>query len=237
MAKMKEQQVVSMDLTKPQLNKLKKGGAIIIKPHQIGTGPHQIALKYMKHRKLMKAKEKSKGFKLALDEEEGSGFFGNVWKGIKHIYQEAKPAIRKGLTNLAKQAVSKGVPALAGAVLGPEAIPAAAVAGNYLANRAVAPAVNAIGNATGAYGIRMKGAYGMRHPFRLENNHNTFINTQHPAMNPLLPPHDQSYHGGSFKTTGGSFMPTGSGMTHGVLGSPMMPILPQGDFSRIRPRF
>jgi hypothetical protein len=63
----------------------------------------------------------------------------------------------------------------------------------------------------------------------LQDNDSNFLNTSHPAMNPALPPadnslprptHSQINHGGSFRSAG-----------YGMLGTPMMPRMPEPDFS------
>lgn len=78
----------------------------------------------------------------------------------------------------------------------------------------------------------------------LQDNDSNFLNTAHPAMNPALPPadnslprptHSQMNYGGSFRTAGGSFKTAGKGMSYGqspsVYGTPMMPAMPEPDFS------
>lgn len=198
-------------LTPAQIRKLVGGKTTLLKHEQMNGGDVQIHLNPKKLKKLMKNHAAKKGYKLSLSQEEIEGgnlrsFLGKVGKTVKNVAKKVAPA--------AKRIAKAAAPALAG-------MAATAIGQPQLAPIAAIAAKAAVGGSFKPVGRGVK----------LENTYNTFLNSQHPAQNPILPQRDQSLHpstfGGSFRTVGGSFMPVGGSL----LGTPMSPLLPQGDFS------
>jgi len=200
-------------LTPAQIRKLVGGKTTLLKHEQMSGGEHKIHLNPKKLKKLLKNHAGNKGYKLQLSQEEIEGgnlrsFLGKVGKTVKNVAKKVAPVAKK----IAKAAA----PALAGMAATSLGQPGLAPIAAMATKAAVGGSFKPVGGAV-----------------KLENTYNTFLNSQHPAQSPILPQRDQSLHptsfGGSFKTVGGSFMPVG-----GRLGTPMMPILPQGDFSLAR---
>lgn len=144
---------VKLDLTARQISKLRNGHPVQLKPSQVGCGM-EVKLHASKAKKLHSAARRSKGCRVSMTQEECDMSGGKLsWKGFKRglkkgwdVYQKdikpiVSPLIRKGL----KAAVEKGLPALAAAVGQPEL--AAAVP-------ALSKGVDAVGNATKAFGVK-----------------------------------------------------------------------------------
>lgn len=199
-------------LTPRNVSRLRNGHVVQLKADQIaGSGAaahtHIIKLSGPYAKKLTTAQRKNVGAKIKLSKQEieASGLnLKDVGRALKAGFEAYKknvkpvvgPAIRDGLT----KAVKAALPAAAVAIGAPELAPAAAA----IANQFGSQAVNALGDVTGAYGVK-KGSK----KFVLSNSYNTMIGVHHPAMHPGLPLHDHSIGGALRKhgIKGGSFLP------------------------------
>lgn len=139
-------------LSNAQLRQLKKGGAIRIKPSQLGGGPHTLMLGAQNFRKLETKRGKGRGAEIRLSPQELEATGGKLsWKGFlrgaKKFYDESglKPVVRKGLKK-GLEAAAVAVPTFFGA---PEAAPAA----RTFAKTVGAKAIDMIGDRTGGWGI------------------------------------------------------------------------------------
>lgn len=78
-----------MTLTPRQIKTLSDRRAVIIKPTQVrDDGEHELQLRAVKHKKLMKNMGKSKGYRLALDETEGGSF---IQRAARHLSTHKDP--------------------------------------------------------------------------------------------------------------------------------------------------
>lgn len=149
--------------------------------------------------------------------------------GLRSYRENVRPVVAPVLKEGVKQAIKQGLPAAVAAAAtatGQPQLLAALPAVKMVADKIADPATQYLGRATGAYGVTRGGAL-------LQSNYSNFLNARHPAQNPALPPHDNSLpfmKGGSFRAVGSR--------TYGgsILGSPMSPLLPQGDHSQVRLR-
>lgn len=214
----------SVSLTDDQRKSLSKGKTVLLRPDQMMGGEITLALQHQKHKKVCKACRLGKGMKLSLtpDEyktsEEISG--GKLsWKGfvrdmkkVGHWYKknlgkntEFGNVVRSGLTKLADAAGSTLVPAATLALTGN---PAAAAAASALSRPLLKKGVQAIGDATGGYGVHVSTVGG-------------FLPSSHPAMNPAhvrIPPKEPSVH--TQLRRGGSFVAAGYGIQSGFPNHP-----------------
>lgn len=79
--------------TPHQLHKVRKGHKVRLAHHQIGKGPHTLFLHPVQHHKVSLAHAKGKGVDLIVSDgelghtidsgAEGTGFFGDLWDGVK----------------------------------------------------------------------------------------------------------------------------------------------------------
>ena len=197
-----------------------------------------------KSSKKMKAQPVSKGLPKALqlsgldgmpDEKGGKIDFKKLGQDIKKGYAKVKPIASPIIKELVKKGIQTGLTAAVSAIpgVGEVAAPIVGVASSKIADVA-------------ANELQKKIGFGAP---KLQSNYSNFLNSSHPAMNPALPQADNSLRyvetGGSFRSIGstrrgGSFVSIGqpSRLSGGALlsGTPMNPILDQGDFSLIRKR-
>lgn len=143
-----------IDFTPAQINKAIKGQPFRVKASQIGTGSKVIMLHPANHGAVVKAAMKGKGLTLTISpaevlstvesDMEGTGFFGDLWKGLKSGWKWVKnniidtPLYQSTVKPLVRQLVDTGATALAGVV--PSAAPVIGVAKDVL------------GKETGAFG-------------------------------------------------------------------------------------
>lgn len=228
---------VDVDMTEMQKKKLHKGKTITLKAEQLHGSGVRIHVASSKAKKMTRAKKNNKGFRLTMNQEEMETTGGAlslkaigraIKKGAKQVAatykKDIKPVVAPVLKEGVKQAITKGLPLAASAAataLGqPQlAVPAAVVA-SKIAEKIAEPAASKLGQVSGAYGVKSR---------KLQSNYSNFLNHQHPAMNPALPMHDNS-----IAIVGGSFRAIGSSRGGALLGTPMMPRMPQGDNSMIR---
>jgi hypothetical protein len=176
MARKKDYGSIDMELTDAQLRKLTKGGAIIVKPSMFKKG-HMYHVSPTKHRKMMTAVKKGKGYKLQLSPEELEANQVDMeggkinWRAVgrtirrgakaaaKFYKDEIKPEIGPGLKRVVKKVIETGLPALATAGLTaigqPQLAAVAGPAAARLARRIAEPATDRFGKMTGAYGLKM----------------------------------------------------------------------------------
>ena len=201
-------------LTPRNISRLRNGHTVQLKADQIGgavSHTHVIKLSGVYAKKLTLAQKKNAGTKIQLSKQEieASGLnardIGRALKKVADVYKKnvrpvVGPAIRDGLT----KAVKVALPAAAVAIGAPELAPVASAVANQFGSKAV----NALGDVTGAYGVKGK------KKFVLSNTRSTMIGSQHPAMSPGMPIHDHSVGGALRKAImrGGSFLPAGAGI-------------------------
>lgn len=172
-----------------------------------------------------------------------------------------KEAVRQGI----KQGAPALAAAAATSLGQPQLAAPAAAAAKLIADKYADKATEKLGDITGAYGMPRHmqlsgyskdkhgipmagrgdamdflsgrgGAVYSRGGAIIQDNDSNFLNTNHPAMNPALPPADNSLPRGTHSQMtsggrvryGGSFKTAGSGMSYGT---PMMPAMPEPDFS------
>ena len=175
----------------------------------------------------VKAKPVSKGLPRSLalsglDAEEGGKVdFKKVGRQIKRGYAKIKPVASPIIKELIKKGVTAGITGAVAAIPGAQGFaPVAAVAGNK------------IGDVV-ANQLQQKIGFGKKKAM-LQSNYSNFLNSHHPGMDPALPQKDNSIavmeKGGSFAAVGARSSLRGGAMK----GSPMSPLLPKGDFSKIR---
>lgn len=175
MARKKDYGSIDMELTDAQLRKLTKGGAIIVKPSMFKKG-HMYRVSPAKHRRMMTAVKKGKGYKLQMSPEEleanevemeggrvnwravGRTFRRGAQAAAKYYREQVRPEIGPGLKRVVKKAIETGIPALATAGLTaigqPQLAAAAAPAAARIARKVAEPATEKIGKLTGAYGMK-----------------------------------------------------------------------------------
>lgn len=114
--------IVKLELTRPQINKLKKGKAIRINRPMYGTGMY-VDLDESKYKKLHRAMNNNKGMNLSLSESElnrnrdieGEGIFGKRGDkllkeiGIKKKAYKVGDVIKPAVKYATKKAVNTGV--------------------------------------------------------------------------------------------------------------------------------
>lgn len=178
MARKKDYGSIDMNLTDAQLRKLTKGGAIIVKPGMFTKG-HNYRVTPAKHRRMMTAMKKGKGYKLQMSPEEleanevemeggrvnwravGRTFRRGAQAAAKFYRDEIRPEIGPGLKRVVKKAIETGLPALATAGLTaigqPQLAAVAGPAAARAARRISEGATEKIGKLTGAYGLELHG--------------------------------------------------------------------------------
>lgn len=144
-----------IDLTQAQIKKAISGKPIRLAGSQIGKGDKVVFLHPVQHRAVSKAGMAGRGCTIELSPAEvlttvesdmdGTGFFGDLWKGLKTGYNWVKKNVidtelyQKAVKPLVRSAVNTGAAALSAAIPGS------------------APLINAakekIGSTTGAFGI------------------------------------------------------------------------------------
>jgi len=171
-------QSMNLSLTDAQLRKLAKGQGVIIKPHSMSEGGYGMMMTAVKHRRMMKAHSKGKGYTLKLEPDEMDANEVEIeggrinWKKIgrqlrstakavgRFYTREVKPTIGPVLKKLVKKGIEKGLPAattaLASLVGQPELGIAAAPYVEKFAEKIAEPATAKIGKTTGAYGMKKK---------------------------------------------------------------------------------
>lgn len=154
-----------INFTDAQIKKAVQGKPIRFAAHQVNQGDKVVMLHPANHSNYKKAAMKGKGLTITISPAEvlstvesdmdGTGFFGDVWKGLKSGYNWVKknvidtPIYQQTIKPLVRKAVDVGATALTG--MAPEAAPF------------IQMAKNQIGEKTGAFGMpvmrrnRMKG--------------------------------------------------------------------------------
>jgi hypothetical protein len=155
-----------INFTEAQIKKAVAGKPIRFAAHQLNAGPKVVMLHPANHSNYAKAAMKGKGLTITISpaevlstvesDMEGTGFFGDVWKGLKSGYNWVKknvidtPIYQQTIKPLVRKAVDAGAAALTG--MAPEAAPF------------IQMAKSQIGEKTGAFGAipvmrksRMKG--------------------------------------------------------------------------------
>lgn len=175
MARKKDYGSVDMNLTDAQLRKITKGGAIIVKPGMFTKG-HSFRVSPAKHRRMMTAMKKGKGYKLQMSPEELEANEvemdgGRInWRAIgrtlrmgakaaaKYYRENIRPEIGPGLKRAVEKAIKTGIPAIATAGLTaigqPELAAAIEPGAARLASEVAGPATERLGKLTGAYGMK-----------------------------------------------------------------------------------
>lgn len=176
----KTMQPMKLSLTDAQLRKLAKGQGVIIKPDCMESEKgYGMMMSGVKHRRMMKAKGKGKGYTLKFEPDEMDAneleieTGGRInWKKIgrqlrstaksvgRFYNREIKPTLGPALKKLVKKGIEKGIPAATTALstlIGqPELGVAAAPYVEKFAEKIAEPATAKIGKTTGAYGMKKK---------------------------------------------------------------------------------
>jgi hypothetical protein len=206
---------VKVDLSERNLARIRNGHTIQLKASQIGGGT-TLKINDQLAKRVADAHRKNKGVKIQLSaqEIEASGLklrdVGRALKSLGKAYnRQVKPVVGPIIRDVMTQVVKKGLPAAAIAMGQPElAAPAALLADKYAAS-----AVNALGDATGGFGVKRKTTRGKGTPkappqpkraVTYDGNMSGFLPANHPAMwptNAVLPDHSIKgvKKGGSFK--------------------------------------
>lgn len=151
------------------------------------------------------------------DEKGGKVDFKKLGRQIKSGYAKIKPVASPIIKELVKRGIQVGITGAISSIPGAQALgPVAGMASSRLADMAANKLQEEIG-----FGTRS----------RLQSNYSNFLNSQHPAMRPALPPPDNSL---PVLERGGSFRAVGKTRGGALIGTPMSPALPPGDFSLIR---
>lgn len=148
-------QEIQLDLSRTQVNKLKKGGAVQLKASQMGCGmPLMVSAAISK--RVARSMKSGKGMRLSLTDEElqGSGIFEDIKEGFRKaskFYQKnlkpvVGPLIKKGL----QAGLKAGVAAASAAQ--PELAPGLVALEKAYGDKLV----NVVGKQTGAYGLKKK---------------------------------------------------------------------------------
>lgn len=148
---------IKIDITKAQLDKALKGKPVQFSNSQLGQGNSYLSLHPANVKLVEKAVMKGTGCVINLapgelmataEDMKGEGIFGDVWKGLKSGYSWVKKNIidsdiyQKAIKPLVRQAVNTGATTLKG--YAPQAA------------SLIDTGVNAIGNETGAFGLKGK---------------------------------------------------------------------------------
>lgn len=172
---------MNLSLTDAQLRKLAKGQGVIIKPHCMDAEKgYGLMMSAVKHRRMMKAHTKGKGYTLKLEPDEMDANEVEIeggrinWKKIgrqlrstakavgRFYNREIKPVVGPALKKLVKKGIEKGIPAataaLATLVGQPEIGAVTLPAVERFAERIAEPAASKIGKTTGAFGMKKKPA-------------------------------------------------------------------------------
>jgi len=144
-----------IDFTDAQIKKAIAGKPIRLAANQVGKGTKVVFLHPVQHRVVSKAGMAGRGCTIELSpaeilttvesDMEGTGFFGDLWKGLKSGYSWVKknviytPLYQQAVKPLVRQAVNTGATALS--VMAPQAAPF------------INMAKDKIGSKTGAFGI------------------------------------------------------------------------------------
>jgi hypothetical protein len=189
---------VKVDLSERNLARIRNGHTIQLKASQIGGGT-KIQVNDELAKRVATAMKKNKGVKIQLSaqEIEASGLklrdVGRALQKMGKAYnRKVKPVVGPIIRDVMTQVVKKGLPAAAIAMGQPElAAPAALLADKYAAS-----AVNALGDATGGFGVKAKArkttrAKGPSKPpavpkraITYDENMSGFLPANHPAMWP-----------------------------------------------------
>jgi hypothetical protein len=148
-------QQIKINITREQLNKALKGKPVQFSHSQLGEGNSYLSLHPANVKIVEKAAMKGAGCVLNLapgelmataEDMNGSGIFGDIWKGLKSGYNWVKKNVidtdvyQKTFKPIVRGFVNTGATALKG--LAPNLAPV------------IDAGVNEIGNQTGAYGLR-----------------------------------------------------------------------------------
>lgn len=144
-----------IDFTDAQVKKAISGKPVRLAANQIGKGDKVVFLHPVQHRVVSKAGMAGRGCTIELSpaeilttvesEMDGTGFFGDLWKGIKSGYKWVKnnvidtPIYQQTIKPLVRKAVDTGAMALSG--MAPEAAPFIQMAKQQISDR------------TGAFGV------------------------------------------------------------------------------------
>lgn len=195
---------VKVDLSERNLARIRNGHTIQLKASQIGGGGTTLKVNDELAKRVAAAMKKQKGVKIHLSaqEIEASGLrlrdVGRALKQMGRAYnRQVKPVVGPIIRDVLTQITKKGLPAAAIAMGQPElAAPAALLADKYAAS-----AVNALGDATGGFGVKAKarkttkpkaaktvaGVAGMgaaKRAVKYDGNMSGFLPGNHPAMWP-----------------------------------------------------
>jgi len=144
-----------LDFSDAQIKKLIKGQPVKLSASQVGSGSKVVLLHPANYNNVRKSAMKGKGLTITLSpgeilstvesDMEGTGFFGDLWKGIKSGYNWVKknvidtPLYQNTIKPIVRGAIDKG----------------AAMLGAYTGNPAlVNQAKDLIGKETGAFGVK-----------------------------------------------------------------------------------
>ena len=148
---------IKINITRDQLHKALNGKPISFKKEQIGSGTSYLSLHPANVKLVEKASMKGSGCVLHLapgelmataEDMNGSGIFGDIWKGLKSGYKFVKKNIvdsdfyQKNLKPLVRQGVEMGKNA------------AKAYLNNPIANNLIDAASNELSKETGAFGVK-----------------------------------------------------------------------------------
>ncbi len=178
---------VSVHLSKHQVRKAATGHPIQISAENLHKATHTLHVHPENHKKIHKAKRARKGVRIHLTEHElhGSGLLDwlkGAWNTVK-----SKVIDTPFYQNTVRPAAKQGVNALID-----NFVPSAA---RDLAHQAA----NAVGEKTGAFGMRMHRSHMPKHHFHLQSAQQHMISPEHPAFHPGLP----------LRPIGGEMMPEG----------------------------
>jgi hypothetical protein len=189
---------VAVQLSERNMSRIRNGHTVLLKPTQLGSGSHKLQINDELAKRVGAAMKKNKGVKIQLSaqEIEASGL-RSALKRVGRAYQRSiKPVVGPVIRDVMTQVVKKGLPAAAIAMGQPElAAPAA-----FLADRYAAKAVNALGDATGGFGLKKKKQKQSSSLITYDGNMSGFLPANHPALWPTnVVQADHSIRGGSFK--------------------------------------
>ena len=193
-----EYHVVNLHIPATQVRQLVAGKHITLKHSQLMAG-HPVVLHRTKVSKIMRAHQAGKGVRIDMNPKEmelqhsevGGGFLDSLrdagnWLKNNIIntpfYQTAIKPIVRGVVDTGVQGASALINSKAPGV-------------GSLASNALQSGANALGDATGAFGIRGGRARGRQYggTLLLDNTTHRGIYTKGSALNPSLPPQDFSH--------------------------------------------
>jgi hypothetical protein len=170
--------ILEVKLSSAQMRNIKSGKPIQLSAAQLkNKGPHQIALHPMNSKKIMRAMKQNKGVRLIISSSEvEGGNLMNFFKGLastgKKVFDVVSPILKPIVAPLIKQGLTSA------AQVGAQKIGEK----NKFLGDIAASATPAI-----IEGITAKAGLGMRRKDKLQNDQSVYVNSEHPAMNPIMP--------------------------------------------------